>query len=517
MRGPKDDLVLILDFGAQYARLIARRVREARVYCEIIPFDTPVAEIAARQPKALILSGGPESVLASGNPRVDRTLWDLGLPMLGICYGMQLMAHDLGGRVEPGETAEFGRTEIERTGPSTLFGDLQDHLVAWMSHRDTVVEPPDGFTVIAKSRGIPVAAMQHEARRLYGIQFHAEVTHTPWGSDLIRRFVLDIAGCGSTWTPGSVAKMSIANIRRQVGDEQVLCALSGGVDSVTVAVLLKEAIGDKVVCVFIDHGLLREGERDEVESAFREEFNIPLHVLDARERFLSALDGIVDPEEKRKTIGTVFVRVFEEFAKSFSDIRFLAQGTLYPDVIESQSGTHGPGAKIKSHHNVGGMPDEMGFDELVEPLRFLFKDEVREVALEMGVPHHMAYRQPFPGPGLAIRIVGEITPERLKILRQADAIVRQEVESVILEEDLWQYFAVLPAIKTVGVTGDHRNYGYVAAIRCVTSTDGMTSDFPELPWSLLRKMSNRIMNEVSGISRVVYDISTKPPATIEWE
>ncbi|MBC8514416.1 glutamine-hydrolyzing GMP synthase [bacterium] len=512
---PQDDLVLILDFGAQYARLIARRVREANVYCEIIPWDTSVAEIAKRQPKALILSGGPESVHLEGSPFPETSLWDLGIPILGICYGMQLMAEVLGGKVKQGDHSEYGSTEIERIGGESLFGDLAQHLVGWMSHRDQVVSVPSGFDVIARSHTVEIAAMENLEKKFFGIQFHAEVTHTPWGADLIRRYVIDVSGCKPTWTPDSIAQMSIRNIKRQVGEGKVLCALSGGVDSVTTAVLLHEAIGENLTCLFIDHGLLRKDEREDVEEAFKV-FGIPLNVIDASERFLGHLEGITDPEQKRRRIGEDFIRVFEAFASDHKGMSFLAQGTLYPDVIESAHPAGGASHTIKTHHNVGGLPEEMGF-ELVEPLRYFFKDEVRQVALEMGVPHHLAFRQPFPGPGLAIRIMGAVSPESLEILRDADAIVREEIESGLLAEELWQYFAVLPNVKTVGVMGDGRTYDHLIAIRCCTSSDGMTSDWPELPWKVLRRISTRIMNEVRGVNRCVYDISTKPPSTIEWE
>ena len=512
---PIDDLVIIVDFGAQYARLIARRIREKNVYCEIKPYDISAKEIAERSPKAIILSGGPDSVHKRNSPKIDKEIWNLGIPILGICYGMQLMAKEMGGIVEPGEKSEYGSTQIKVVKENKLFKGFQEDLVCWMSHKDLVEDLPDGFEILAKSKNIPVASFENKEKKFYGIQFHAEVTHTIWGKDLLENFISEIAGCNKTWTPESVSKMAIRNIKKEVKEEKVLCALSGGVDSVTTAVLIHKAIGDNLTCVFIDHGLLRKGERDEVENAFKF-FNIELNVIDASELFLSKLEGITNPEEKRKIIGESFIRVFENFSKERQDIKYLAQGTLYPDVIESFDPKGGPSSTIKTHHNVGGLPEDMKF-KLVEPLRYFFKDEVRKVAIEIGIPEEMAYRQPFPGPGLAIRIIGEITDEKLRILQEADEIVRKEIESTILEEEVWQYFAVLTDLKTVGVMGDGRTYEHLCAIRAVTSVDGMTCDFPELPWSLIRKMSSRIMNEVNGINRCVYDVSTKPPSTIEWE
>ena len=512
---PIDDLVIIIDFGAQYARLIARRIREQNIYCEIKPHTISAKEITARSPKAIILSGGPDSVHEKNSPKIDKDIWSLNIPILGICYGMQLMAQEMGGIVEPGEKSEYGSTQINVTKENKLFKGLQEDLVCWMSHKDLVKGLPEGFETLARSKNIPIASFENKERKLYGIQFHAEVTHTAWGKDLLENFTSEVAGCKKTWTPESVSKMAIRNIKKEVQDEKVLCALSGGVDSVTTAVLIHKAIGDNLTCVFIDHGLLRKDERQEVENAFKF-FNIELNVIDASELFLSKLKGITNPEEKRKIIGESFIRVFEKFSKERQDIKYLAQGTLYPDVIESFDPKGGPSSTIKTHHNVGGLPEDMKF-KLVEPLRYFFKDEVRKVAIEIGIPEEMAYRQPFPGPGLAIRIIGEITDEKLRILQEADEIVRKEIESTILEEEVWQYFAVLTDLKTVGVMGDGRTYEHLCAIRAVTSVDGMTCDFPELPWSLIRKMSSRIMNEVNGINRCVYDVSTKPPSTIEWE
>ena len=512
---PIDDSIIILDFGAQYARLIARRIREKNIYCEIKPHDTPIEEIKKMSPKAIILSGGPESVHEKDSPRIDKRVWDLGIPILGICYGMQLIAKEMGGNVEPGEKSEYGSTQIEVLEKGNLFDGLEKELICWMSHKDIVKKLPKDFKVLASSKNIPIASFGNKDKKLYGIQFHAEVTHTVWGKDLIENFVSKIAKCNKTWTPESISKMAIRNIKKKVGDHKVLCALSGGVDSVTTAVLIHKAIKENLTCVFIDHGLLRKDERGEVENAFKF-FNIELHVIDASEMFLTKLEGVTDPEKKRKIIGECFIRVFEKFAKERQDIKYLAQGTLYPDVIESYDPRGGPSSTIKTHHNVGGLPEEMDF-ELVEPLRYFFKDEVRKVAMEIGIPEDMAYRQPFPGPGLAIRIIGKITNEKLRILQEADEIVRKEIEGSILDEEVWQYFAVLTDLKTVGVMGDGRTYEHLCAIRAVTSVDGMTCDFPELPWSLIRKISNRIMNEVNGINRCVYDVSTKPPSTIEWE
>jgi GMP synthase (glutamine-hydrolysing) len=507
--------VLVLDLGGQYAQLIARRVRECRVYSELVGHGVTAEQVLGRNPHALILSGGPASVYAEGAPRVDPGLFDLGIPTLGICYGAQLMALDLGGRVERTGVSEFGKTEMTAV-ESELFAGLPSDQTVWMSHRDTVTAPPTGAEVVATSTSTPVAAFEEPQRRLYGVQFHPEVIHTPHGTDLLKNFLYSVAGAPPAWTPAAVIEEQVERIREQVGYERVLCALSGGVDSAVAALLVHKAVGDQLTCVFVDHGLLRENEGEQVVETFGGHFHVPLVHVEAQERFLSRLEGVADPEQKRKIVGEEFIRVFEEEASKLGDIRFLVQGTLYSDVIESGGSEDGVAATIKSHHNVGGLPADMRM-RLVEPLRLLFKDEVRRVGEELGMPEAMVWRQPFPGPGLAIRIIGEVTAERLEILRAADAILQEEIRRAGLYRDLWQSFAVLPAIRSVGVQGDERTYAYPIVIRAVTSEDAMTADWARLPYDLLETISSRIINEIPGVNRVALDLSSKPPATIEWE
>ena len=517
MREPEleDRPVLVIDLGGQYSQLIARRVRECRVYSELVGHAVSPAEIRARNPYALVLSGGPASVYAEGAPHVDPCLFELGVPTLGICYGMQLMAQELGGRVDRTGVSEFGKTGL-RADESRLFHDLPDEQTVWMSHRDSVVAPPAGARVVAGSSSTPIAAFEDEERRLYGVQFHPEVVHTPHGTDLLKNFLYDVAGAPPVWTPAAVIEEQVERIRAQVGRERVLCALSGGVDSAVAALLVHKAVGDQLTCVFVDHGLLRANEAEQVVETFDGHFHVPLVHVQAQERFLARLEGVEEPEEKRKRIGEEFIRVFEDEAAKLGDVRWLVQGTLYSDVIESGGAEDGVAAKIKSHHNVGGLPADMRM-RLVEPLRLLFKDEVRRVGEELGMPERMVWRQPFPGPGLAIRIIGEVTRERLEILREADAILQEEVRRAGLYRDLWQSFAVLPGIRSVGVQGDERTYAYPIVIRAVTSEDAMTADWARLPYELLETISSRIINEIPGVNRVALDISSKPPSTIEWE
>ncbi len=507
------DNVLVVDFGAQYAQLIARRVREAHVYSEIVPRTMPLSEMLARKPAGIILSGGPASVHVPGAPSIDEALYDSGVPVLGICYGAQLIAQQLGGEVARTDVAEYGRTALEVTGSSGLFAGLPSEQDVWMSHADSIVRAPAGFRVTARTGIVPIAALEDVERAVYALQFHPEVAHTTRGQEVLKHFLYDVCGCLPRWTMTSIVEQAVELIRSQVGDEKVICGLSGGVDSAVAAAIVHKAVGDQLTCVFVDTGLMRAGESEQVEDTFRRQFQVDLVHVKAADRFLEALDGVDDPEEKRKAIGNTFIRVFEEVAADFEDARFLVQGTLYPDIIES--GTK-DAARIKSHHNVGGLPDDMQF-ELVEPLRNLFKDEVRAVGEELGLPEEIVWRQPFPGPGLAVRIVGTVTPERLDILRQADAIVIEEIKRAGVYVDLWQSFAVLLAIRTVGVMGDERTYAYPVIVRAVVSDDAMTADWARLPHDLLECLSSRIIAEVPGVNRVALDITSKPPGTIEWE
>jgi len=512
------DRILILDYGSQFTQLIARRIREQRVYCEIHPGTVSAEFVRDWNPRGIVFSGGPNSVYDQDVPLPDAAILDLGLPILGICYGMQSIAHLLGGKVVPGEYHEYGRADLRVSATNPLFEGFApgEAFTVWASHGDFVKEPPAGFQTIAATETIPVAAMWSAERRFYGVQFHPEVAHTPRGAELISNFVFGICGCEPSWTAGSFIDESIERIRAQVGGEHVICGLSGGVDSSVAAALVHRAIGDQLTCIFVDHGLLREGERAGVEHTFRQHLGIRLVVIDAAEEFLGKLKGVEDPEQKRRTIGETFIRVFERAAVEHGeDARFLVQGTLYPDVIESVS-VKGPSATIKTHHNVGGLPSDMKF-ALIEPLRELFKDEVRNVGRELGLPEEMVGRHPFPGPGLAIRVLGRISEDALATLRRADAIYLEEIRSAGLYDDIWQAFGVLLPVRSVGVMGDYRTYENVVALRAVTSRDGMTADWYPFPHDVLARISSRIINEVRGVNRVCYDISSKPPATIEWE
>jgi GMP synthase (glutamine-hydrolysing) len=507
-----DETVLVVDFGAQYAQLIARRVREAHVYSEIVPHSITAKEIGDREPKALVFSGGPKSVHEDGAPSIDPEVYDLGIPILGICYGAQLIARDLGGTVAKTGRGEYGRTGLDVREPSALFTDA-DHQQVWMSHFDTITEPPSGAVVTASSDDTPAAAFEDTSRGFFGVQYHPEVIHTPRGQELMQRFLWDAAGCAGAWTMENFIDTTVEQIREQVGTGRAICGLSGGVDSAVAAALVHRAIGRQLTCVFVDTGLMRKGEGDQVVETFRRHQGIELIHVRAADRFFERLAGISEPEAKRKAIGELFIRIFEDASGGIEDARFLVQGTLYPDVIESGTGH---AAKIKSHHNVGGLPDDMTF-ELVEPLRSLFKDEVRAVGSQLGLPDEIVWRQPFPGPGLGVRIIGEVTPDKVAILQEADAIVREELRAAGLERAIWQAFAVLPDIRAVGVMGDERTYGYPVIIRAVTSDDAMTADWARLPYEVLESMASRIIGEVPGVNRVAYDITSKPPGTIEWE
>jgi GMP synthase (glutamine-hydrolysing) len=505
--------VLVVDFGAQYSQLIARRIRECRVFSAVVPHDAPPEEILALQPAGLVLSGGPASVYAPGAPALDPRLLELGVPVLGICYGLQAMALALGGEVARTGAGEYGKTPLTVRSCDGMFAQLPAE-TCWMSHRDAVARPPEGFAVTAETASSPVAAMESPTRRMYGVQFHPEVVHTPFGTDLLKWFLFDVCDCSPTWTATHVIEEQVERIRAQVGDTaRVICGLSGGVDSAVAALIVHRAVGDRLTCVFVDHGLLRMNEGEQVEAAFGRHFGVPLVHVRAQDHFAAALAGVTEPEQKRKVIGREFIRIFEREAGKLRDARFLVQGTLYSDVIESGSRD---AAKIKSHHNVGGLPEDMSV-ELIEPLRQLFKDEVRVVGEELGLPENMVWRQPFPGPGLAIRIIGEVTLERLDILRRADFVLQEEIRRAGLYRELWQSFAVLPAVKSVGVQGDERTYAYPIVIRAVTSDDAMTADWARLPYDLLERISSRIINEVDGVNRVALDLTSKPPGTIEWE
>jgi len=509
------DWIAILDFGSQYSQLIARRIREQHTYSELIRFDTPAEKLAARKPAGIILSGGPSSVFEDKAPLCDPRIYELGIPILGICYGMQMMAMMQGGHVKPGQSREYGNAKITVTDPHPIFAGLPQGIDVWMSHGDQVSAMPEGFRAIARNSTCPVAAMANDNRRMFGLQFHPEVVHTPQGTEILRHYIFDICRCSGDWEMAQFIRESIATIQRTVGNEHVVCGLSGGVDSSIVAALLQKAIGDRLHCIFVDNGLLRANEAAEVEQTFSG-MGMDLRVAHAQDLFLGGLKGVVDPETKRKIIGKTFIDVFADEARKLGNVKYLAQGTLYPDVIESFSPIGGPSATIKSHHNVGGLPDDLDF-ELIEPIRELFKDEVRALGRELGLPERIINRQPFPGPGLAVRILGEVSPDRVALLQEADQRVQQEISKLENVAEIWQSFAVLLPIQTVGVMGDNRTYENVIALRIVQSKDGMTADWSRIPYETLACISNRIINEVQGVNRVVYDISSKPPATIEWE
>ena len=507
-------MVIVLDFGGQYNQLIARRVRECNVYCEIKPYNLSIEEIKEINPKGIIFTGGPNSVYDDEAPRVSKEIFELGIPVFGICYGAQLMTYILGGTVEKAPVREYGRTELEVDHNSLLFKGVKKDSICWMSHTDYIAQFAEGFHVSAKSDSCPVAAFENEERKLYGVQFHPEVVHTEEGTKMIYNFLYEVCGCAGTWRMDSFTDNAIKALKEKIGDKKVLCALSGGVDSSVAAVMISKAVGKQLTCIFVDHGLLRKNEGDEVEEIFTKQFDVNFVRVNAQQRFYDRLAGVSEPEQKRKIIGEEFIRVFEEEAKKIGTVDFLAQGTIYPDVIESGLGKS---AVIKSHHNVGGLPEHVDFKEIVEPLRDLFKDEVRKAGLELGIPEKLVFRQPFPGPGLGIRIIGEVTPEKVKLVQEADAIYREEIANAGLDRKIGQYFAALTNMQSVGCMGDERTYDYAIALRAVTTTDFMTAEFAELPWELLGKVSNRIVNEVKGVNRVLYDCTGKPPATIEFE
>lgn len=508
------EIVIVLDFGGQYNQLIARRVRECNVYCEVLPCTVSLNRIKEIAPKGIIFTGGPASVYAPDAPSIDPAIFKMGIPILGICYGCQLMTYLLKGKVTPAPKREYGRTQVKVDTNSRLFTGISPETICWMSHTDYIETPAEGFKVIAHSDSCPIAAIEDTANNLYGVQFHPEVVHTPEGTKILHNFLYQVCNCAGDWKMSSFTDEMISFLKQKIGDKKVLCALSGGVDSSVAAVLVSKAVGKQLTCIFVDHGLLRKNEGDEVEEVFTKQYDVNFVRVNAQQRFYDKLAGVMEPEKKRKIIGEEFIRVFEEEAKKIGKVDFLVQGTIYPDVIESGLGKS---AVIKSHHNVGGLPDYVDFKEIIEPLRNLFKDEVRKAGLELGIPEKLVYRQPFPGPGLAIRIIGDVTPEKIAILQDADYIYREEIAKAGLDRSIGQYFAVLTNLRSVGVMGDERTYDYTIALRAVNTTDFMTADFAELPWDLLGRISNRIVNEVKHVNRVCYDITSKPPATIEWE